>query len=61
MTEPIVKAKIGNYRRHLMVRTALGRTQDGQSLARFDGRVVVDLVFHRRPNGGPDRECGDAE
>lgn len=61
MTEPIVKPKIGDYRRHLPVCTALRCTQDGQPQAPLHGRVVVDLVFHQGPNGGPDRRCDDVE
>lgn len=34
--EPIVKPKIGDYRRHLLVCTGTRCTQDGQSQALFD-------------------------
>lgn len=36
MNEPIVKPKIGDYRRHLLVCTGPRCTQDGQSQALFD-------------------------
>lgn len=36
MNEPIVKPKIGDYRRHLLICTGTRCTQDGQSQALFD-------------------------
>lgn len=36
MTDPIVKPKIADYRRHLLVCTGPRCTQDGQSQALFD-------------------------
>jgi len=36
MNEPIVKPKIGDYRRHLLICTGARCTQDGQSQVLFD-------------------------
>jgi len=36
MNEPIVKPKIGDYRRHLLICTGTRCTQDGQSQVLFD-------------------------
>ncbi len=62
MTDPIVKPRIGDYRRHVCYCDV---TPQNMALIveqhLIGGRSVEDLVFHRGPTGGPEQGCGDAE